>query len=225
MVVGEMTEQIDLVVIGGGPGGYTAAIRAGQLGIKTILIDQESVLGGVCLREGCIPSKALLHVAEVIGLSKQAFTYGLSFGQLQIDLDKMRSWKDAIIAKLSQGIASLCKSGKIEVITGKARFLNENTLHVNIDGENSRQIKFKHAIIATGSSIIKLPNIFKRPEDASSKRVLDSQSALQIPAVPNSLLIVGGGYVGLELGTVYAALGSAVTVIEMDGCTFAWCRS
>ena len=218
MVVGDMTEQTDLAVIGGGPGGYSAAVRAGQLGIKTILIDQGAVLGGVCLREGCIPSKALLHVAEVIGLSRQAIAYGVNFGPPQIDLDKLRSWKEDMISKLSQGISHMCKSSKVDVITGQARFLNERTLYVNCEGENSRQIKFKRAIIATGSSIIKIPALFKNPQDQNSKRILDSRSALQIPEVPGNLLIVGGGYVGLELGTVYAALGSAVTVVEMtDG--------
>jgi len=218
MVVGDMTEQTDLVVIGGGPGGYSAAVRAGQLGIKTILIDQEAVLGGVCLREGCIPSKALLHVAEVIGLSQQATAYGVNFAPPQIDLGKLRSWKGDMISKLSQGILSMCKSNKVDVITGQARFLNERTLHVNCEGENSRQIKFKRAIIATGSSIIKTPAFFKDPQDQNSKRILDSRSALQVPEVPGRLLVVGGGYIGLELGSVYAALGSEITVIEMtDG--------
>ena len=218
MVVGEMTEQTDLVVIGGGPGGYTAAVRAGQLGIKTMLIDREAVLGGVCLREGCIPSKALLHVAEVIGLSKQATMYGVSFAAPQIDLSKMRAWKTDMITKLSQGVAGLCKSNKVEVIKGEGRFLSDNTLHVIGDGENARQIKFKHAIIATGSNIIKMPGFFKNPNDINSKRILDSSSALQIPEIPGRLLVVGGGYIGLELGSVYAALGSEVTVVEMtDG--------
>jgi dihydrolipoamide dehydrogenase len=218
MVVGEITEQTDLVVIGGGPGGYTAAVRAGQLGIKTILVDQQAVLGGVCLREGCIPSKALLHVAEVIGLSKQATMYGINFGSPQVDLDQLRSWKGEMITKLSQGIASMCKSSKVEVITGQARFLDEHTLFVNCEGDNPKQIKFKQAIIATGSSIIKVPGFFKNPQDQDGQRILDSRSALQIPEVPKRLLIVGGGYIGLELGSVYASLGSEITLVEMtDG--------
>ncbi len=217
MVVGDATEQIDLVVIGAGPGGYTAAVRAGQLGVKTILIDSQSILGGTCLREGCIPSKALLHAAEVIESAKEASAFGLQFQMPQIDINKLRSWKDDVISKLSQGIAGLCKSNQVKIINGQARFLNDQTLLVNRE-EGTLQIKFKHAIIATGSSIIKLPALFKSPKDADSKRVLDSHSALQLPEVPGTLLIVGGGYIGLELGTVYAALGSAVSVVEMtDG--------
>ncbi len=217
MVVGDATEQIDLAVIGAGPGGYTAAIRAGQLGIKTILIDAQTSLGGTCLNEGCIPSKALLHAAEVIELSKEAAVFGLQFQSPQIDINKLRSWKEGVIDKLSQGIVGLCKSNQVQIINGQARFLNDQTILVNRE-QGALQIKFKHTIIATGSSIIKIPGLFKSPKDADSKRVLDSRSALQLPEVPGSLLIVGGGYIGLELGTVYAALGSAVSVVEMtDG--------
>ncbi len=217
MVVGDATEQIDLAIIGAGPGGYTAAVRAGQLGIKTILIDANTSLGGTCLNEGCIPSKALLHAAEVIESTKEAEIFGLQFQKPKIDLDKLRSWKNDVINKLSQGIVGLCKSNQVQVINGQARFLNDQTILVNRQ-EGALQIKFKHAIIATGSSIIKIPGLFKSPKDAESKRVLDSRSALQLPEIPGSLLIVGGGYIGLELGTVYAALGSAVSVVEMtDG--------
>ena len=217
MVVGDATEQTDLVVIGAGPGGYTAAIRAGQLGIKTILIDANTSLGGTCLNEGCIPSKALLHAAEVIESTKEAAVFGLQFQSPQIDINKLRSWKDGVISKLSQGIVGLCKSNQVQVINGQARFLNDQTILVNRP-EGALQIKFKHVIIATGSSIIKIPALFKNTKDADSKRVLDSRSALQLPEIPASLLIVGGGYIGLELGTVYAALGSAVSVVEMtDG--------
>ena len=215
MVMGDTTQQIDLAVIGGGPGGYTAALRAAQLGIKTILIDEESKLGGTCLREGCIPSKALLHAADVIGLAEHATTYGVSFNKPQLDLDKLRFWKEEIINKLAQGISGLCKSGKIEVVTGQAKFLNERTISVNRSEDGPLQIKFKHAIIATGSTIIRLPKLFKRAADQNSKRILDSRSALDLPEIPRNLLIVGGGYIGLELGSVYAALGSAVTVVEM----------
>ncbi len=217
MVVGEFAELIDLVIIGGGPGGYTAAIRAGQLGVKTILIDAQPILGGTCLNEGCIPSKALLHAAEVIDSAREASAYGLQFEKPKIDLNKLRSWKEEIIAKLGQGVAGMCKSNQVQVIKGQAHFLNEQTLSVHTE-EGASQIKFKHVIIATGSSIIKIPSLFKSTKDAESKRVLDSRSALQLPAVPSSLLVVGGGYIGLELSTVYAALGSAVTVVEMtDG--------
>jgi len=217
MVVGDFAEQIDLVVIGGGPGGYTAAIRAGQLGIKTILIDEQTNLGGTCLNEGCIPSKALLHAAEVIELSNEAATFGLQFQRPQIDINKLRSWKDGIIDKLAQGVAGLCKSNQVQVIKGQARFLNEQSILVSSDAGTS-QIQFKQAIVASGSSIVKLPSLLKNPKDSNSKRILDSRSALQLQEIPTSLLVVGGGYIGLELGTVYAALGSAVTIVEMtDG--------
>jgi dihydrolipoamide dehydrogenase len=213
MVVGEMVQDIDLVVIGGGPGGYTAALRAAELGIRTALVDSTPKLGGVCLHVGCIPSKALLHAAEIISEAKGAASFGLKFSDPKIDVEQLRSWKLSVSDKLSQGIASKCKSAGVDVLLGRAEFLDGRNLRVEADGESAVRIKFKHAIIATGSRPIK-PAIF----DIQSDRVMDSTGALEIADIPKKLLVVGGGYIGLEMATVYAALGTEVTVVEMtDG--------
>ena len=213
MVVGEMQQDIHLVVIGGGPGGYTAALRAAELGIKTILVDAAPKLGGTCLHVGCIPSKALLHAAEVIGEAKAATNFGLTFAAPKIEIDKLRSWKESILEKLAGGIAGKCKSAGVEIIHGNAQFKDNRSIRVESDGESAVRIKFKQCIIATGSRPI-LPKMF----DIGSERVMDSTGALALKDIPKSLLIVGGGYIGLEMATVYAALGSEVTVVEMtDG--------
>lgn len=213
MVVGEMVQDVQLVVIGGGPGGYTAALRAAELGIKTIVVDSNPKLGGTCLHVGCIPSKALLHAAEVTDEAKKAATFGLHFEPPRVELEKLRSWKNSILDKLSGGIAGKCKSAGIEVITGKAEFLDSRNVRVQCPGESAVRMKFKNAIIATGSRPI-MPGLF----NIGSSYVMDSTGALAIESIPSSLLVVGGGYIGLEMGTVYAALGSKVTVVEMtDG--------
>lgn len=213
MVVGEMVQDVQLVVLGAGPGGYTAALRAAELGIKCILVDPMPKPGGTCLHMGCIPSKALLHAAEVVQEAQKAATFGVSFGKPQIEIDKLRGWKDGILDKLAGGISGKCKSSGIEVITGKAEFKDSRNVRVECPGESAVRIKFKHAIIATGSRPI-MPAMF----DIDSKLVMDSASALALENVPGSLLVVGGGYIGLELGTVFAALGTEVTVVEMlDG--------
>ncbi|MBY0546246.1 MAG: dihydrolipoyl dehydrogenase [Candidatus Obscuribacterales bacterium] len=213
MVVGEMVQDVQLVVLGAGPGGYTAALRAAELGIKTILVDTNPKPGGTCLHVGCIPSKALLHAAEVTDEAKKAATFGLNFAPPTIELDKLRSWKESILDKLSGGIAGKCKSAGVEVMTGKAEFKDSRNVRVDVPGESAVRIKFKHCIIATGSRPV-MPAMF----DIGSPRVMDSTGALKIEDVPASLLIVGGGYIGLEMGTVYAALGSQVYVVEMtDG--------
>lgn len=213
MVVGEMVQDVQLVILGAGPGGYTAALRAAELGIKTILVDTNAKLGGTCLHVGCIPSKALLHAAEVTDEARKAATFGLHFDAPRVELEKLRSWKNSILDKLSGGIAGKCKSAGVEVITGKAEFVDSRNVRVQCPGESAVRIKFKHAIIATGSRPI-MPPVF----NIGSPRVMDSSGALAIEDVPQSLLVVGGGYIGLEMGTVYAALGSNVTVVEMtDG--------
>lgn len=218
MVMGDAVEETELVVIGAGPGGYTAALRAAELGIKTTLVDARPKPGGVCLHEGCIPSKALLHASEVINTSRNAAEYGLNFASPQINVDKLRSWKETITDKLASGISGKCKSAKVEVVVGKASFEDSKTLKVDSQTENTLHLKFKKAIIATGSEIIHMPKLFKKAEDQNSKRIIDSRSALNIESIPTSLLVVGGGYIGLEMGSVYAALGSKVTVVEMtDG--------
>lgn len=212
--MGEMSQDADLVVVGAGPGGYTAALRAQELGIKTVLVDEMPKPGGVCLHRGCIPSKALLHAAEVIESAEHAASFGVEFAKPKIDLDKLRTWKVGVTDKLAQGIVGMCKAAGVEIIQGTATFADSRNLQViNDETGASVRIKFKHAIIATGSRPIKLKTF-----DLDSKRILDSTSALDVPEIPGSLLVVGGGYIGLELGTVYAALGTKVTVVEMtDG--------
>lgn len=218
MVVGEMVQEVDLAVIGGGPGGYTAALRAAELGIKTLLIDAAPKPGGVCLHMGCIPSKALLHAAEVIYSSRSAEKIGITFGPAKIDVDALRTWKTGVIDKLSQGIVGMCKSAGVEILHGKATFQDSRSVRVDCPGESAMRIKFKHCILATGSRPVKLPKLFKNEEDINSPKILDSTSALDLSDIPKKLIVVGGGYIGLELGTVYAALGSEVTVVEMtDG--------
>lgn len=213
MVVGEMVLECNLVVLGGGPGGYTAALRAAELGVKTVLVDQSPKLGGVCLHVGCIPSKALLHAAEVVNESKQAASFGLHFAAPKVNVDELRTWKLSVSDKLAQGIAGKCKSAGVDVITGRGAFDDSKSIRVECEGESAVRIKFKHAIIASGSRPIK-PAIFDIPSD----RVMDSTGALEIKDIPKKLLVVGGGYIGLEMATVYASLGSEVTVVEMtDG--------
>lgn len=215
MVVGEMVQEVELAVIGGGPGGYTAALRAAELGIKTLLIDAAPKPGGVCLHMGCIPSKALLHAAEVIDSSKSAAKIGISFGAPQIDVDTLRTWKTGVIDKLSQGIVGMCKSAGVEILHGKASFQDSRSVRVDCPGESAMRIKFKHCILATGSRPVKLPKLFKNEDDINSDKVLDSTTALNLADIPKKLIVIGGGYIGLELGSVYAALGSEVTVVEM----------
>ncbi len=218
MVVGEMVQEIDLVVIGAGPGGYTAALRAAELGIKVILVDAMPKPGGVCLHMGCIPSKSLLHAAEVINTAQSAAKFGLHFEKPKLNVDELRTWKVSVTDKLAMGIVGMCKSAGVEIINGNARFEDNRSVRVEKDGESATRIKFKHAIVATGSRPVALPKLFKKEADMQSPRIMDSTGALKIEEVPKSLLVIGGGYIGLELGSVYAALGSEVTVVEMtDG--------
>jgi len=202
-----------LVVIGGGPGGYVAAFHAADLGMKVVIVDPELNPGGVCLYRGCIPSKALLHAAEIIREAEHAKNFGIDFGKPKIDLSKLRGWKDDVVSKLTGGVGQLAKLRKIEHIRGLATFENANTLKIKTNDDESYKLSFENAIIATGSSPSNIPGI-----SIDSKNVLDSTTALDLDELPGSLLIIGGGYIGLEMGTVYAALGSKVTVVEMtDG--------
>lgn len=198
-----------LVVIGGGPGGYAAAFLAADLGIETTLVEMETNPGGVCLYRGCIPSKALLHVAKLMNETRDAGNIGLSFAEPQIDLDKMRAWKESVVGKMTGGLGQLVKARKVNYIKGRARFASATEL--DIETENGPQkLTFEHAILATGSRPAKIPAF-----DIGSSRIWDSTGALQLENIPKTLLVVGGGYIGLELGSVYAALGSQVTVVEM----------
>ncbi len=197
-----------LTVIGAGPGGYVAAFRAADLGLKVTLIDENPTLGGVCLNRGCIPSKTLLHAAKVITESAQAKTIGLDFNAPHIDVDKVRTWKNDVVRKLNTGVAQLAKARRITCIQGKARFLNNKTLEITKPDGTTESLEFEQALIATGSRPVRLPFLPK------SKRVWDSTDALNLAHVPPTLLVIGGGYIGLELGTAYAALGSKVSIVE-----------
>lgn len=207
MVVGEFTQDADLLIIGGGPGGYVAAAHAADLGIRTLVVEAAEVPGGVCLREGCIPSKALLHVARIIDEAKHADSLGVTYAAPTIDLEKVRSWKNGVIRRLATGISALLKGRQVDVITARATF--ENSRMVRLEGAEVARIRFKHCIIATGSRAKMLPPAVLPPE-----LCWDAAGALALSEVPPTLLVVGGGYIGLELGQVYAALGSRVTVVE-----------
>ncbi len=203
-------KKTELVVIGAGPGGYAAAFLAADLGLSVTLIDPEANPGGVCLYRGCIPSKTLLHAARVIEEGKHAQEWGITFQEPVIDLERLRSKTGQVVEQLTQGLGQLCRQRKIEYVRGKARFRDSNTLSVTGSAEESYTLEFKHAIIATGSDSVNLPMF-----NIDDERIMDSTGALKLKTIPKSLLVVGGGYIGLELGSVYAALGSEVTVVEM----------
>ena len=209
MVMGDLVDEVDVAVVGGGPGGYSAAFRCAELGLETVVIDADRRLGGACLFEGCIPSKALLHVAAVVSEAERAKEWGVDFGEPRISLDPLRKWKqERVVGKLARGLAGVAKSKGVTVIGGRAAFEDSSTLY--IEGEALQKIRFKHAIVATGSEPSPLPGVALR-----SDRVMDSTAALELPDIPERLLVIGGGYIGLELGTVYATLGSRVTLVEM----------
>ena len=207
-----MSKEIktQVVVLGAGPAGYSAAFRCADLGLETVLVERYSTLGGVCLNVGCIPSKALLHVAKVIEEAKHAEKNGITFGEPSINLDKVREGKEAVVSKLTGGLAGMAKARKVTVVEGQATFADPNTLVARDRDGNPTTIKFDNAIIAAGSRPIQLPFI---PHD--DPRVWDSTDALKLKEVPKKLLIMGGGIIGLEMGTVYNALGSEVEVVEM----------
>jgi len=198
-----------LAVIGAGPGGYAAAFHAADMGMKVTLVDADPNPGGVCTFRGCIPSKAVLHAAKVIEEAKHAEVFGMSFGKLSIDIAKLRGWKDAVVKKQTGGLGLLARSRKVEFIQGRASLVDATTLSVETSG-GERKVETDYIIIATGSRPAAVPGV-----SIDSPKVLDSTTALDLPDVPKRLLVVGGGYIGLELGTVYAALGSKVSVVEM----------
>ena len=202
----------EVVVLGAGPGGYTAAFRAADLGKQVVLIEKQATLGGVCLNVGCIPSKALLHVAKVITEANEVAHHGVTFGKPKIDIEKIRVWKESVIARLTGGLAGLAKQRKVQVVRGVAKFNSPNSLAVQTpDGE--KVITFDHAIIAAGSSVARIPGF---PYD--DPRLIDSTGALALQDVPKRMLIIGGGIIGLEMATVYDALGSKISVVELaDG--------
>ncbi len=200
--------KTDLVVLGAGPGGYAAAFAAADEGLKVILIDRGPNLGGVCLNRGCIPSKALLHATKLIKEAQESSFRGIEFSAPKINLDKMRDWKSSIVNKLAQGVAGLASRRNVEVIIGKGYFEDSKTLRIETP-EGQKMVGFDKAVIAVGSSP-SLPKAF----DLGNPRVMTSTEALEIESIPEKLLIVGGGYIGMELGTVYATLGSKITVVE-----------
>ncbi len=202
--------NMNITVIGGGPGGYAAAFLAADLGMNVTLVDKEINPGGVCLYRGCIPSKALLHVAKLIEEAEQAKNWGIDFGKPKIDLDKLREFKNRVVNKLTGGLGILSKQRKINYIQGTASFINSSTIKILKPDGSSIEHSFDKAIIATGSRIANIPSL-----QLKSERLLNSTSALNLPAIPSSLLVIGGGYIGLELGSVYNALGTKVSVVEM----------
>lgn len=200
--------KTQLVVLGAGPGGYSAAFRAADLGIETVIVDVNSKLGGVCLNVGCIPSKALLHVAKVIEEAKALSAHGVDFGAPKFDLDKIRDWKDSVVDKLTGGLAGMSKMRKVKHVQGYGKFTGSNTLEVEgKDGKTT--ISFDNAIIAAGSEPVSLPFI---PQD--DPRVIDPTGALEMKDIPGKMLVLGGGIIGLEMGTVYSALGTQIDVVE-----------
>lgn len=208
---GAVDVECDMLVLGAGPGGYSAAFRAADLGMKTVLVERYSTLGGVCLNVGCIPSKALLHTALVIDEAAALASHGISFGKPQVDLDKLRDFKGGVVKKLTTGLAGMAKARKVEVVTGVGAFVDP--YHMEVQGENGKKvIRFKQAIIAAGSQAVKLPFM---PEDP---RVVDSTGALELRQLPKRMLVIGGGIIGLEMATVYSTLGAEIDVVEMmDG--------
>ncbi len=207
MVMGEFTQEADVVVIGGGPGGYTAAFRAADLGLDVTLVDDGPRPGGVCLFRGCIPSKALLHVSEIMHDARTAEKFGLRFGKPEIDIDRLRQWKDDVVDRLTNGLVTLCKRRGVQFLQGKAVF--EDSRHLRLLEAEVSHIKFRKAILATGSR----PSTSFGVEFKKGGRIMDSTGALELPDIPKRLLVIGGGYVALELGSVYATLGSEVTLV------------
>jgi dihydrolipoamide dehydrogenase len=204
-----LTNSTQVAVVGGGPGGYAAAFMAADLGLRVALVDLEPNPGGVCLYRGCIPSKALLHVAKVISESRQAANWGIDFSEPRIDLDKLRAWKDGVVNKLTGGLGQLSKQRKVDFIRGRAAFLDSRALKIEEQG-GERRLVFENAIVATGSRPAAPPAL-----SLDSPRVMDSTAALELDDIPKTMLVIGGGYIGLEMGTVYAALGTQVSLVEM----------
>lgn len=203
-------DKTHIAIIGGGPGGYVAAFKAADLGLEVTLVDEEVNPGGICLYRGCIPSKALLHIAKLLNEAKEAEKWGVKFAEPELDLDRLRAWKDEVVAKMTGGLGQLLKARKLNHVQGRARFLDAHTLHIDEADGSQRELQFEHAILATGSSPA-VPGVFRIDSD----RIMDSTGALELADIPEQMLVIGGGIIGMELGQVYAALGTRVSVVEM----------
>lgn len=201
--------KTEIVVLGAGPGGYAAAFRAADLGKEVVLVDKDASLGGVCLNRGCIPSKALLHLARVLEETREVAEFGISFGKPKLDVDKIREWKNSVVSRLTRGIGQMAKARKVQVLKGVGKFTGSTEMAVQTD-DGSVNIEFENAIIASGSRSVMIPSF---PVD--DKRLINSTGALDLKEVPKRLLVIGAGYIGLEMGTVYQALGSRVSVVEL----------
>jgi dihydrolipoamide dehydrogenase len=206
----ERTSSTQLAVVGSGPGGYAAAFRAADAGLSVTLIGQEPAPGGVCLHVGCIPSKALLHVARVLAEVREAQAWGITFPPPRVDLERLRAWKRSVVERLTGGLRLLAEQRGVRYLRGRARLLDARTLRVETDAGEAERVSFQHAILATGSRPAELPGV-----SFASPRIMDSTRALELEDIPRTLLVIGGGYIGLELGTVYAHLGARVTLVEM----------
>ncbi len=210
MVMGELTQETQLLVIGGGPGGYAAAFRAADLGLDVTIVDEGSGLGGACLFRGCIPSKTLLFVTELMYDAGRSETMGIAFDRPRLDLERLRSWKGSVVDRLASGLGMLANKRGVQLVQATAEF--ESSDKVRLHGSEIAHLKFQHAIVATGSRPTMLPGV----EMCESGRIMDSTGALALAELPETLLVVGGGYVGLELGSVYAALGTNVTLVDVS---------
>jgi dihydrolipoamide dehydrogenase len=206
----EKNNKHELVIVGAGPGGYRAAFMAADLGLKVTLIDPEINPGGVCLYRGCIPTKALLHLSKIKTDAEEASEIGITFNSPKVDVDKIRKWKDKVVKKLTGGLGQLVKAHKITYLKGTAKFLDSETLEVDLAGESRKKISFKNAIIATGASPIQLPNI-----KTDDPRIMNSASSLDLKDIPKKMLVIGGGYIGLEMATIYRALNTEISAVEM----------
>jgi dihydrolipoamide dehydrogenase len=208
MVVGDLAQEVDVVVVGGGPGGYVAAIRAAQLGKEVVLVDKDA-LGGVCLNRGCIPSKAIIHAAKTVAHTKDASHMGITVGAVEVDMGQVQQWKQGVVNKLTGGVGSLLKANGVQVVSGNAVLMADNRLAVET-AKGMEYFKYEQVILATGSRPVQIPTF---PFDG--EYILSSTEALALSEIPPTLLVIGGGYIGLELGTAFAKLGSKVTVVEM----------
>ncbi|HZX28039.1 MAG TPA: dihydrolipoyl dehydrogenase [Telluria sp.] len=209
---GKVDLECDMMVLGAGPGGYSAAFRSADLGMNTVLIEKYAALGGVCLNVGCIPSKALLHVAAVIDETQAMGSHGVKFAKPEVNIDELRAYKDKVITKMTGGLAGMAKARKVKVVQGVGQFVSPNHIEVTAADGAKQVVQFKQAIIAAGSSVVKLPFV---PEDP---RIVDSTGALELRQIPKRMLVVGGGIIGLEMATVYSTLGARIDVVEMmDG--------